>query len=97
MSTKFITWAELKEIINKLPENILNQNATVWNGSEDAGSAVVGVKLLNEDWHYDGDEGCAPISIIKENYDDYEENKDTYRLVHATGTPILIIPDNTII
>lgn len=92
-----ITWAELKEIVNKLPEQILNQAVTIWNSSEEAGSVAISVKILGEDHHYDGDEGCAPISIIKENFDDYEEHKDEYYLVHAYGTPILIIPDETLI
>ena len=97
MAEKKVTWAEIKEVLNNLPDNILSQYATIWNGSEDAGSAVVGIKILDEDWHYDGDEGCAPISHFKEHYDDFEENKSTYHLVHATGTPILIIPDNTLV
>lgn len=97
MPDKIITLNEIKEALNKLPENMLSQKATIWNASEDAGSVVVGIKILDEDHHYDGDEGCAPISVIKENYDDYEENKDEYPLVHAAGTPILIINDNTII
>lgn len=92
-----ITWAELKEIANNLPGNILSQYVTIWNGSEDAGSVVVGIKVLEEDYHYDGDEGCSPISVIKDIYEDYEENKDEHYLVHAAATPILIIPDNTIV
>lgn len=97
MGTPKITWAEVKEIVNKLPDRILNQSVTIWNSSEDAGSVAVGVKTIEEDYHYDGDQGCAPLSVIKDNYDDYEENKDEYHLVHAVGTPILLIPDETII
>lgn len=96
MSNK-ITWAELKEIVNKLPDNILRQPVTIWNSSEDAGSVAIGVKTLDEDYHFNGDEGCGPISLIKEHDDDFEENKDDYYLVHAVGTPIIIIPDEILV
>lgn len=96
MSEK-LKWRELKEIVNALPENILDQNVTVWNDSEDSGNAAMRVVILEEDHHYDGDEGCAPISVIKENYEDYEQSKETYPLVHANGTPILIVPDKSIV
>lgn len=94
--SKKITWAEIKEIVNGLPDNILNQAATIWDEAEENGHCVTGIKILEEDWHFDGDEGCAPISILKEQYDDYEENKDEYHLVHAKGTPILLIPVNVL-
>ena len=94
--SKKITWAEIKELVNQLPENILNQNCTIWTDSEVSGGFITGVKILDEDWHFDGDEGCAPISTIKENYEDYEENKEEYHLVHAKGTPILLIPENVL-
>lgn len=91
---KRITWAEIKELVDMMPPEILAQNATIWNESEETGHAVTAIKILDEDWHYDGDEGCAPIDVIKENYEDYEENKDDYYLVHRAGTPILMIPDS---
>lgn len=96
MSNK-ITWAELKDIVNKLPDNILKQSVTIWNSSEDAGSVAVGIKTLDEDYCYDGDEGCAALSVIKELYEDYEENKDEHYVVHASGTPIIIIPDEILV
>lgn len=91
-----ITWAEIKELVNKLPEDILKQRCTIWNESEDNGHSVTGIKILDEDWHFDGDEGCMPLRLLKEHNEDYEENKDEYHLVHATGTPILLIPENVL-
>jgi hypothetical protein len=90
------TWADIKAIVNGLPENILKQPATIWTEAEDTGHCVTGIKILDEDHHYDGDSGCAPLSVIKENDDDFEENKDEYHLVHAVGTPILLIPENVL-
>lgn len=92
MSNK-ITWAEIKELVDMMPPEILSQNATIWNESEDSGCTVKAIKILDEDYRYDGDEGCAPETIIKENHDDFEENKNTYYVVHRAGTPILLVPD----
>lgn len=91
---KRITWAEIKELVDMMPPEILSQNATIWNESEETGHAVTAIKILDEDWHYDGDEGCAPLDVIKENDEDFEENKNDYYLVHRAGTPILMIPDS---
>lgn len=93
MATKAIKWSDIKEIVNKLPDHILNQSVTIWNSSEDSGSLAIAIKLLHEDYHYDGAEGCAPLSVIKDNDEEFDENKEDYHLVHAIGTPILIIPD----
>lgn len=40
--------AEIKEIVNSLPENILAQPATIWNESEDSGHCVTGIKTLDQ-------------------------------------------------
>lgn len=91
-----ITWAAIKELVNKLPDNILKQQATIWDEAEENGHCITGIKVLDEDWHYDGDEGCLPLSLLKQHDEDYEENKDEYHLVHASGTPILLIPVNVL-
>lgn len=95
MANRRVTWAEIKEILNNMPESILSQKVTIWTESEDEGHLVASIKILEEDHHYDGDEGCMPISQMKELYEDYYENKDEYHLVHTAGTPVLIIPDKT--
>jgi len=42
--TKRITWAEIKELVDMMPPEILSQNATIWNESEETGHAVTAIK-----------------------------------------------------
>jgi hypothetical protein len=93
MSDKKFTWSDLKQLVNSMPESHLRNPVTIWQEDEEAGHVVTGAKVLEENYRYDGDEGCAPESVMKETYDDYEENKDVeYGIVHPAGMPILLIP-----
>lgn len=92
MGQEKFTWAKLKEIANNMPEEMLFKEVIIWEEDGETAHHISGHEILEEDHLFDGDEGIAPESVIKENYDDYEENKDEYYLVHPKGFPILHIP-----
>lgn len=87
--SKKITWADLKKIVNEMPEELLQNQVYAWN-SNDAdpeGLVLEEGQKLEEDYVYDGDVGCSPISIMKDS-GDYDP-KENY-VVHPAGTIILL-------
>lgn len=58
------TWADLKAAIENLTEEQLNKPIYLW-GVESGDKLEF--DILDEDYLEDGDEGCAPKSIIEEN------------------------------
>jgi hypothetical protein len=89
-----ITWADLKKAVNELPEDLLTTKVVLWpfSDGEEAWN-LVEVMTLEEDYVFDGDSGCAPLSVMKESVsaEEWEEAKDEHHLVFPKGTPILII------
>lgn len=45
MSNK-VTWAEIKTLVNSLPDHILTQAATIWDDAEENGHCVTKIKIL---------------------------------------------------
>jgi len=84
-----LTWADLKRIVNKMPESRLKDEVTIWTDDERA-YKIDCVEVLKEDYVFDGDEGCAPKSVMKEgDPKDWKENRAEYYTVHPKGTRII--------
>lgn len=94
MSNNKLTWAELKKIVNEMPEDLLQNQVYAWNANdaEPQGLPIEGVQKLEEDYVYDGDEGCCPKSEFAKNggYD-----ADENYVVHPAGTTILVYTHET--
>jgi len=87
---KKFTWADLKKAVNKIPEKHLQKQVIIWTEDESA-YLVTSVDILNERHVYDGDEGCAPISIMKESIAEAKSAglDNEYYTIHERGTRIL--------
>jgi hypothetical protein len=86
---KNMTWADLKKIVNKMPESRLKDDVTIWTDTEEC-FKVADIEILKEDYVFDGDEGCAPKSVMKvADPKDWKENRDEYYTVHQKGTRII--------
>lgn len=89
MSNNILTWGELKKIVNEMPEEFLQNQVYAWNANDadPQGLPINSILKLQEDYVYDGDEGCDPLSIAKESG---EYDPDEHYIVHHAGTIILI-------
>lgn len=89
--TKQLTWLELKKVINEMPESLLGTPVILWpTDNDESGIIISEVDVLDEDYLYDGDEGCAPESVMKETSDSWgKEEEEEHYIIHAKGTPIL--------
>lgn len=89
MSNNKLTWGELKKIVNEMPEELLQNQVCAWNANDASppGLLISSVQKLPENYVYDGDEGCAPLSTFK-NDGEYDAHENY--VVHPTGTVILI-------
>jgi hypothetical protein len=79
---KYITWGELKEFCNKLPDSQLKKHIHWWG--EEKGGSVSRVYQLPEDF-VTTDYGLEPLSVQEPP----EEGEDQYSVTHPKGTPIL--------
>ncbi len=87
---KKYTWADLKRMVNRMPDHLLKLQVYIWPTDEERALVVTGIERLTEDYVHDGDVGCCPKSIMKSgDPDDWKENQDEYYLVHPKGTRIL--------
>lgn len=93
MENKQVTFREMRDAINAMPPELLDKSMISWFVDQEGGSKVVELMILEEDYCYDGDEGCLPESVMKESCEDFEENIDKYHVVHPKGT-IIIVTDN---
>jgi hypothetical protein len=84
---KQFTWADFKKAVNKMPENQLNKSVIIWTADEQC-YHVTHVQVLKEDYVHDGDEGCTPRSILKEEWKEAKEY-DTHYVIHEKGTRII--------
>jgi hypothetical protein len=85
MKDKKFTWRDLHRAASKIPAHLWNEPVVIWTEDEKA-YTVADVEVLKEDHHFDGDEGCAPKSVLKESI---AEDPDEYRLIYKKGTRIL--------
>lgn len=87
-----MTWRELKEFVNTLPENELEKAVIVWR--EDEVTSPIKAMKLEED-HYVGDFSsniCFPLSEAKEIVSDEDEFPNgiaDLEKVYDKGHPIL--------
>lgn len=88
---KKFTWADLKKAVNKIPEKNLKKEVIVWNISDESAMTITDVEILKEDYLFDGDEGCAPKSVMKEAIAEAKRDglEDEYPVVHIKGTRVL--------
>ena len=87
-----MTWNELKEFCNNLPEKFLDKNVVMWR--EDNAINKIKTSILEED-HYieDEDEYCFPeevaLGLVKFDIDKYPNGMDHFKKVYDKGHPIL--------
>lgn len=91
---KEFTWADLKRLANKIPASQLKTPVIIWAGEEwEAGFKVTDFQILKEDHFFDGDQGCAPKSALKELIEENErlpeDERTDYYLAHKKGTRII--------
>lgn len=87
---KSITWKELKEFVNSIPESQLEKNASILVGDESP------ARVLNEPFFAVNDiytnkhdyEDCGTLDELKDLYGD-EFVKDDYVLITKQGTAFL--------
>lgn len=87
-----MTWNELKEFCNALPEQELEKKVVLLR--EDESISDIYAERLEED-HYlsDDSEGCFPesyaIEMIDDNPEDYPSGLDDLKKVYDKGHPLL--------
>lgn len=88
MEKKKFTWADLKQSVNEIPEELLDKEVIVWE--EEKGCKIISVLALEENYLYT-DEGAEPESVIRDNYegDPKDFDKDHY-VIHPKGARILL-------
>lgn len=86
---KNLTWADLKRIVNKIPESRLQDEVTIW-GDDEQVFMIDNVQVLNEDYVDDGCCNCVPRSIMRKADQEYwKENKEDHPVVYPKGTRII--------
>lgn len=78
-----LTWKQLKEFCNGLPESEL-EKLVIWTDEEEGGR-IVSVEQLEEDY-VQTDYGCEPASV-----QEYEEGEEEYPVCLTKGSPILYL------
>lgn len=69
-----MTWNELKEAINNMPESELDKEVKVWGESIRLTDVLLEEALDNMYYHDDFDDECVPEYELG----DYKDNPDTY-------------------
>lgn len=83
MSTEKLTWRKLKETINEIPDNLLDQTVLWWG--EEKGGDVISIDILEENY-VRTDYGYEPASV-----QEYEEGDEPYPVVREKGSAIFSI------
>ena len=83
MENKKFTWADLKKVVNELPEDMLWRDVRWWG--EERGGTVKSVSLLDE-VYVQNDEGFEPMSAHEGSEDSYYEGSEL-----PAGYPILTV------
>jgi len=79
------TWADLKAAIDNLTDEQLSKPIYLW-GVESGDN--IEFDVLDEDYLHDGDEGCAPKSVMEESMSGEPIDMEDYPLIHSKGTII---------
>jgi hypothetical protein len=89
MSKTKLTYRQLAEAIANMPEELKERQVITWPSDDsEKGHSVTEAEVLKENYRFDGDEGCIEESILKETYDDWND-EDNY-IIHPKGMLILI-------
>jgi hypothetical protein len=70
---KETTWAEIKAIVNAMSEEALQDAVIIWASDAEKGYTVNEVEILDEDYVFDGEDGCIPISILRSSDDELKD------------------------
>lgn len=81
-----MTWIELKEFCNSLPEDQLKRSVILWR-EEDAITDIWAEQLLEDHYKGDEDDGCYPLSDAGLTIEDAEEQG--LEKVYSVGDAIL--------
>lgn len=85
-----LTWRQLKMLANDVPEELLDRDVVSWADDEEEGGVVItGFEILDENYLFDGDEGCAPESGLIKSVSEEEFKEGDHYVVHPKGTRIL--------
>lgn len=88
--TKNMTWRELKNAIEKIPDNFLDLEITAYSEThDDTGFVVVEVEELEEDYYSNVDGDYPTPKSVFDEFD--EEEKEGSYLSFEKGCPILKI------
>ena len=86
-----MTWKELKEFANSLPEKELDKKVILWR--EDEAITNIEANQLEEDHYIDlkySEYGCFEESEMKYQLEnDEDKSEKDYKKVYDKGTPIL--------
>lgn len=89
-----MTWKELKDFCNSLPESELEKNVVLWR--EEEAITDISASELEEDNYVEIDEeenGCFGLSEaeyqIKHNADEFPNGLEHFKKVYDKGHPIL--------
>lgn len=85
MSKEKLSWQELKDFVNSLPDEVLEQDVRWWG--DERGGTLVNTHKLEEDYICD-DEGWQPKSVF-DNDDTYTKEEIEDMPLLEKGTPIL--------
>jgi len=86
---KLFTWADLKKAVVRIPDELLKEPVRIWTDDEQC-YVISDVERLIEDYVFDGDEGVAPRSIMKNSDpENWKEYKDEYYTVYPKGCRII--------
>lgn len=93
---KYITWQDLKDFVNSIPEEFLTKKVAVLQSDNSLADRMNEPVFIEKDiWnHVDGDEEtCGTLEVLKESDADFEEEfaKGNYEIVTPKGTPFLWI------
>lgn len=87
---KTITWQELKDFANSVPEEYLTKHAYIIISDESTARALNEPFFIQEDIYSNKSdyEDCGPLKELKELHGD-EFNEDDYILTTKKGAPFL--------
>ncbi len=89
------TWADMKRIVNRIPDNILKEQIIIWpDDNDEKGYKISCIEVLKEEYVHDGDAAACPKSIMKNSIskDEWDEGvKDgDYYTIFPKGMRIII-------
>lgn len=86
--TKLPTWAELKEFVNSIPNEFLDETISAWHRQGEQGLSRIDFSFLEDHYTDTTGEGLFPLGN-RRNYSkaEWEDAKDNIRL--KKGCPVI--------